>query len=69
MEGLIISNDRGEYNQDTAYLTSFTWSGMLQGIDGYPTKCESFGYCIAGRDSHPGFNATAIEFYRVKTQN
>ena len=68
MEGLIINNDRGENHYDMAFLNSFEWSGMLQGIDGYPTKCETFGYCIAGGDSDPGFNATAIEFYGVKTQ-
>jgi hypothetical protein len=41
---------------------------MLVGTDGYPTT-DRFGfYCIAGGDKDFYFQASAIEFYGVKTQ-
>ncbi len=42
---MAISNDRNE--QDYAYLNSLSWSGILVGTDGYPTK-DGSGYCIGG---------------------
>ncbi len=36
----MIDNHRDDLEQadDMAYLVSGLWSGMLQGIDGYPTE-------------------------------
>ena len=60
----MIYNNR---NKDYAYFSSHSWSGILVGTDGYPTyECDC--YYIAGSDKDGRFEATAIEFYGVKTQ-
>jgi hypothetical protein len=52
---------------DEASLTSKHWSGIRIGTDGYPPRSEYGSYYIAGV-TYIYFNATAIEFYGVKTQ-
>ncbi len=65
--GMFIRNDRN--NKDYAWLDSSYWKSILVGTDGYPTKDEILrGYHIAGGFKNSDFEATAIEFYGVKTQ-
>ena len=60
-----ISNDRDSL--DFSLLHSSEWSGMQQGIDGYPIK-DFLGNYFIGAGKDPNFKATAIEFYGVRTQ-
>ena len=58
--------DNETNHPDYLCLYSPPWSGILEGIDGYPIK-NNFGYyCIAGGNESM-FKAIAIEFYGVKT--
>ncbi len=67
IDGIGIINDRNKI--DFAYLTSFVWSGLLVGTNGYHAIDRQNYYCyIAGGDEDEAFKATAIEFYGVKTQ-
>ncbi len=66
IDGIRILNDRNAY--DFAYLTSSDSSGILVGTDGYPGKNNYDDYFIAGGGEDIEFQATAIEFYGVKTQ-
>ncbi len=62
----MIFNNRNRC--DLARLYKPGWQGISVGIDGYPSTNRNGFYRIAGDDDENVFEATAIEFYGVKTQ-